>query len=375
MTTASVVLEVRDASYQLVHRIDAWRSCQLEQPHLGTSAMMLELPAGSDAWEALALPGAGVWVVIDGVIVDTLVREGRGGKRSGKTRTNTAKFKGDGWFLDNDLCFPEAPALTTATDATYLVTGAAETALKTLVDVNCGPSAAPERYVIDVEADYARGPVTTTEHRFETVAAGAYRIARLGGLAVAVRQAVEGSRPVLTVREVVDRTSTLVLREEDGSIGDFNWEVTDPRWTRVLLAGQGEGTGRVLLEVADVLAEGLLGVQRRTFIDARTTTDLAALEAQGLKKVAEGQSKAQVSFTATGLGLARPAVDYNLGDLATVQVDGESFTVEAAQFSWSLSPWAYQVKPVWVTAGATVHRPVFGAVQAIEDRVAGLERI
>jgi hypothetical protein len=100
--------------------------------------------------------------------------------------------------------------------------------------------------------------------------------------------------------------------------------------TRVLVAGQGEGEQRTILERADAAAETGYGPygRRETFIDQRQTDDADELTQAGDKALAEGAAGSTVTAVPGDSQTMRYPQDWTVGDTVAIVVDGRE---ESAQ--------------------------------------------
>lgn len=209
-------------------------------------------------------------------------------------------------------------------DATYTVTGPAETVLKTLVTANL------TRYPdlpLTVATDLARGATITVAVRMQPLADVLLPALTQAGLGVRIVQPDDDPGLVLDVYEGATYPATLT--EASGVITGGKWSVTPPTATRVVVGAAGGGTARVFRTFVDTALEAAWGPTyvREVFVDAADVkvddpdrdAKLAARAAQAL---AEGASAASVDCALAETDRFRYLGAVNLGDTVPVQVAG-----------------------------------------------------
>jgi hypothetical protein len=95
--------------------------------------------------------------------------------------------------------------------------------------------------------------------------------------------------------------------------------------TYVYVAGQGDGTARVIRETADT--QGVLDWGRiENFQDRRDTTSTTEMDQTAAETLAQGAHPIAVAMEAMDTGAQQFLRDWNVGDLATALIGGVAIT-------------------------------------------------
>src|SRR5690606_12091202 len=185
--------------------------------------------------------------------------------------------------------------------------------MRTLVDVNAGPSARAERQVpgLVVPASQDRGPVIESQTRFDNLLDILWGIGAVAGLGVRVVQ--QGTDLVVDIYEPVDRSTEVRFGMGLGNLASYSYSLTPPEVTDIVVGIGGEGRQRVFYRFLrrDPLWPGLVReawVGRRDVSpDARPgDDDYAAPEAAALasagERLAEAGGKGSVTFVPIDAG-------------------------------------------------------------------------
>ena len=218
--------------------------------------------------------------------------EGQGPKDTAVTFT----VADDAALWADFLCWvvPNQPITSQGIAGTHDVrTGPAESVVKAFVDVN-----AINRLGLPIElgADLGRGPTITLKMRFYTLADKAFAAVdgglglENGTLGFSVQQ--NGDHLLVDCYETAENPIPLSLRA--GTLDSWSYVKKAPTVTDVVVAGQGEGTLRLLRQrsAAGVIAEQNWRWER--FRDARDTDEPDVMYARADETIAEGAPKAGV---------------------------------------------------------------------------------
>jgi hypothetical protein len=247
--------------------------------------------------------------------------------------SDTVTFSGvdDNVWLARRLALPSAPPFTaSAYDEQSGVD--AETAMRHYVDVNLGPSADALRQLpgLTLAPNGHLGPTVDDNGRFNTVLEVVQRIAIGAGLGF--RIVPSGSGLQFQVFEPIDRSSSVVFGPTFGNLESFDYAAQAPTANYIYVGGGGEGTSRVIAPDGDWASIGKWG-RREAFRDRRDTSDATILNqtiTEELIKQGEQQSLSIVpaeyepaaAFTGETFTPYRLGVDYNVGDIISINVDG-----------------------------------------------------
>jgi len=328
MNIAELTVEVRNSSLERVAQI-------IEQDLVGFTAVLrfnnvgswsTTLPADSPAAEALRQPGAGILVTgPNGVLIS--------GPTTSAKKIQTADDPNGIWEIEGvddsvlllerlaypDPSEPDAGLQTTAYD---LITAPASTVLYHYVDVNLGPTAPTGRKITNLAlaADTELGSTVTGKLRFDVLGAAFKQLVAPDGLGYEIKQ--QDDELVFQVFEPIDRSGEIRLDIENQRLSSSEYTYENPKTTRAIVAGQGAGEAREIVEVAtaeSTASEGLWGRRIEAFKDRRDaqTTELLEQTGQELLAVA-GTTLEGISVTPADDGSMRFGFDWNLGDKVSV---------------------------------------------------------
>jgi hypothetical protein len=157
---------------------------------------------------------------------------------------------------------PAAAITNQGTAERYVITGPAETVVKTLFTANA-INRLGENYT--VATDQGRGATITVEMRFESLYEKLFPAVEDAGIGVRLKQV--GSQIILDCYEPA--TYGPVLSEESGIVQDWSWTNTAPKATQVIVGGRDEAKLREFRRFASSATADLWGFRSETFTDAR----------------------------------------------------------------------------------------------------------
>lgn len=219
-------------------------------------------------------------------------------------------------------------------DAYYKRKGPAETAIRDMIHANAGTGAIPERRVdgFTVTSSQGRGTVVSTNLRYKNLLEEARNLGRLGGVTFDAVQE-QDSRIILRFRVPMDRARAVRFSDSNGGVTDGSYSLAAPTATTVLVAGQGVGTDRTILERHRATTWGR---RIEMFKDQRDTDEQDQLEQSATDQLDDGQAGATASFTVTETPGLVYGDDYQLGDTVTAQLGTAVITepVRAVELTW-----------------------------------------
>lgn len=329
-------LLVRDDQLAHIGVVDDELELEVIDRHLGLGAWRVVVDARSPSAELLRT-GEGILLVTSSG--ETLLSgPTRPSERQRDVGSDTITFTGvsDTAVLSR-LCWPRPAQDIPATgalqdDAYYVTSGPAETVMRTLVDVNAGPSARAERQVpgLVVPASQDRGPVIESQTRFDNLLDTLWGIGAVAGLGVRVVQ--QGTDLVVDIYEPVDRSDEVRFGMGLGNLASYSYSLTPPEVTDIVVGIGGEGRQRVFYRFLrrDPLWPGLV---REEFVDRRDVNpdaqpsddDYVDPEAAALasadERFAEAGGKASVTFEPIDTDAVAWGRDYWLGDVVTAETE------------------------------------------------------
>lgn len=329
-------LLVRDDQLAHIGVVDDELELEVIDRHLGLGAWRVVVDARSPSAELLRT-GEGILLVTSSG--ETLLSgPTRPSERQRDVGSDTITFTGvsDTAVLSR-LCWPRPAQDIPATgalqdDAYYVTAGPAETVMRTLVDVNAGPSARAERQVpgLVVPASQDRGPVIESKTRFDNLLDTLWGIGAVAGLGVRVVQ--QGTDLVVDIYEPVDRSDEVRFGMGLGNLASYSYSLTPPEVTDIVVGIGGEGRQRVFYRFLrrDPLWPGLV---REEFVDRRDVNpdaqpsddDYVDPEAAALasadERFAAAGGKASVEFVPIDTDAVAWGRDYWLGDVVTAETE------------------------------------------------------
>lgn len=373
---------VRDRSRRLVGSLDSWTALQLVLRYRDVGSWQITAPVTTAARQ-LATAGNGVIITRNGV---TLL--------SGPVTSYTEQWgesdPGDGTLvvtgrddlidLARNLAEPDPLVAGTPTQANDKITGAAETVIRSYVNRNIGTAARAgrTRHVMGQTPDLSRGSTVTGNARYDNLLDLAVALATAGGVGFRATQDAGGIAPLFDVFVPTDRSASVLFSKTGGSLSAYAYTLSAPAVTRALVAGQGEGIARTLVEVTSSTLEDDWDCVARVFIDRRDTDNAEGeLAQEGAGAIVDGGATAGLSITPVDLPSQTFGVHYGLGDLVSVDIDGSTRITDvlsSVTISASSADAGETVSPV-VGAGATGETPaMFAALRKLGTRVGLLER-
>lgn len=227
----------------------------------------------------------------------------------------------------------------------YKETGPAETVIADMVRSHVGQNARVEnREPIHVEPSQGRGNTVTVNSRFKNLLEEAQALAGVGG--VQFRSWIDEDAGLIRfgLREPVDRSLSVELSEDDGTLEKFSYSLEAPSASRVLVAGQGEGTSRMLRLVEHDQTDW--DVKTLLFQDRRDTEEETELIQAGEDTLADHVAKTAITIDTRMLGKRRFGVDYFVGDIISVQLTNDVTIIDPLQrleLSWDATGTTYKV--------------------------------
>lgn len=237
-------------------------------------------------------------------------------------------------------------ALTSQTARPYYnESGPAETVIRDMVHLHVGQGARSEnRSPLHVEPSQGRGSNVSVNSRFKNLLEEAQALAGVGGVQFRSWLDYQSRRIRFGIREPRDLSRSIRLREADGTLERFSYRLEAPTATRVLVAGQGDGTSRTLRLVQHDQTEW--EVKALLFQDRRDTDEASELVQAGEETLADHVAKTAITVETRMLGRRRFGVDYFVGDTVTVQLTDRTTITEALQrveLSWDEKGTEYKV--------------------------------
>lgn len=258
-------------------------------------------------------------------------------------------------------------------------TATASTAIRGYVDVNAGPSALAARQVfgLALAADPAIGSVVTGNERFDNLLSACQQLALSGG-DIGFRL-VQTDVGVLTFTIYQPATqSNAIFSQELGNLLDAVYTLDGPVGNQYVGAGGGQGTARLFVRGQDDTSIATWGLVEADLLDARDTTDIPTIQQRIAAQLAQDAQQTNLTITPVDTPALQFGRDYNLGDIVTVQIDGETITDKIRQIHIQLNDSDQElVSPGIGNAGSGQIIELFDAKQralnAIKQKLARLQ--
>lgn len=320
---------------------------QLVMRHNHLSTGVLEIDGSSKLWGSFQLEGGHV-LIMDGQVhlMSGKLTGMEVVKEQGVTDV-TLKFTCHLIYLHRMITLPSPErAVTSQTVRPYYTgRGAAETMIADMVSSHIGQTARAEnKTILTVDPTQGRGKTVSVNSRFKNLLEDVQELAGAGGTSFHTRIDYEAGRVVFEQYLGKDLSRVIRLREDDGTLERYSYSLESPTATRVLVAGQGEGTARTLRLVTgnpnDWDEKGLV------FQDRRDTDSVGELDQAGAETLTDHQQKHSISISTTEPGYAVFGLDYTLGDKISVQLtDGATIidTLQRVELSWGETGKTYEI--------------------------------
>jgi hypothetical protein len=245
-------------------------------------------------------------------------------------------------------------------------TGNVATVLAELVRVNAGPSAVQARQVpgLTVPVPAPAGPTVTVSARWQNLLTLCQDTARPHGIIFDVTDLSFNVRPAQNLGVVFSAGLETLA----------GWSVASEAATAnmVVVAGQGEGTSRLIREQTNGGSVATWGLAE-TFLDRRDTASTVELDKAGAEALAGGVKPTTVVFTPLDTEGQAFGRDWTLGDIVTVQAGGLTVIDQIREIHVTLDEAGATIIPsVGQPAGDLA---LFRSLAGLDRRVRQLERI
>lgn len=408
-------VEARDKNLFVTGQIDVFTSLKAVLRHRRSGGWTMSLPA-DHSQASLFEPGTGI-VVWAPWSTDLPLFSGPVTKITTTTATRDAgsvlSLEGvdDTALLADRLVLPNpaSPMEVQTTVEQWTATAAAEKVIRDVVDYNAGAAALSYRRMCDADPDSRRsagtlvGSSITVGSRFENLLTAVDRFAAVDNLGVTLLHPGGSTQQRnLYVTATTDRTETVRLSQDAGTLNSASGTLAAPTATVALVAGSGEGTARILEAVNDDVDTWQITVRKKgatpsgeirvvpvlrpvnewgrrieAFKDARGTSTAAELTQQGQELLADAVRTAGFAVNPLQTATVRFGYEYGLGDTITVETAGLVYAdiVTAIDISVTASEGAV-CKPIIGDAdNADPRNPaVYAYVRNILKRLDNLER-
>lgn len=335
MQLSDLTVEVRDKDLNRVGLIRPEElNLKLTDRLNNVGSWSLGLAAEHPLAGVLGQPGSGIVVLGKGKVLASGPTTRPYYEASSDDPEGTVRYEGvtDSVVLSDYLAWPQPSNSNPSTQSVShdVRTGKAETLLHGYVNANLGPSApsARRKAGLTMGTDGQRGPTLTKRARFDPLGTLLSEIAAVADLGFRVVQQGEGL--VFETYAVTDRTDTIRLDVQNGTLSKHSLSLSPPGATRVIVAGQGEKEERTFIardNALSVSAEAEWGRRIERFVDQRQTDEVAELQQAGDELLAdEGFTAVSVQVVPMSDTTMIFGEDWGMGDRVTVVAGGVEST-------------------------------------------------
>lgn len=265
----------------------------------------------------------------------------------------------------------------TVTDQ-YVVSGVnAETAMRALVNLNCGPGAIAARQIPGLALGPVAGVGTGISYstRYEQLGDALRSMAIAGGgLGYRTRQA--GSQILFEVYAPRNLSGKVRFSRALRNLLAVRYTPAAPTATVAIVGGQGDGAARTIKEVVNTAAHTAGWWRIEKFVDQRNTNVAAELLQAGNEALADGGPSGALKTVTVDTEAQAYGVAYDLGDIVTVEVrPGLDVADVVRQIEYTYAPKAGERIAAMVgTQEATTDPDWLQFGRKLASQVAGLER-
>ena len=335
MRLSDITVEVRDRN---LARIGVIRHEDLditvEDYHNNVGNWKLNLAAEHPMASVLRERGSGIIVTGPSYTLFSGPRTGYEFKATPEDPRGSIEFTGvsDDVILSDYLAFPQPsnPNPTTQTAVNDKRTGPVETLMHGYVKDNLGPDAPVARRKANflMGTNDARGETVTKTARFKQIGT---LLTELAGKTFGFRVIQRDDKLKFETFLVDDRSPEIRFDARNGTLAGSRQKVDAPTATRVLVAGENEGTKRRFVEVTNsqtATNEAEYGRRIERFLDQRQAEEDDELTKAG-KEVMEEEGEESVVAQAVPAedSTMKYGVDWRLGDKVAVVIDNDDHAV------------------------------------------------
>ncbi|MFE7762932.1 siphovirus ReqiPepy6 Gp37-like family protein [Streptomyces sp. NPDC057438] len=362
-----ITVQVRDDNLDIIGVVDDFTSLTVTPRFNAVGAFVLSISADSPK-APLLVPGNGL-VIRRGstVLMSGPIREPNWDSGDGGKGTLTINGVDDMTLLAGTTCWPNpASAAGSQTDPVYKISGVvAETAMRTLVNLNIGPGAHSARKIsyLTLATDGGHGAAVTKQvNQFDNLLTTLQDIANTAGLGFRIVQ-VSGNLQ-FQVYEPADLTDTAKFSFKLGNLTDASYSVTAPTCTKAVVVVGGESSARVVTVVTQA-DPNFPGPWIEQFVD-KTDVDSTAVDAASQvtqaaqEALTSGAAQYNLTMTPIDTPLLQFGRDYTVGDKVTCQVNYDFLTEVVREVTITFdSQGGYVAKATVGTPDATDNRNPF----------------
>ena len=238
----------------------------------------------------------------------------------------------DSIILNERLAYPTPSTadVTLQTSDYDTRTGVASTVIYAYVSANIGVTAPTVRKIANLTtaADTGLGSTVSFSARYETLGQLIHKLVQIDQLGFDIMQV--GSNLRFRVFQPQNLANSVRMDIHNNRLESSNYAYSNPTVTRAIMAGQGDGAARTMLEVttaASLDAESTWSRRIEQFIDSRGSGDTTEMTVEGTSVLNQnGTTITALSVQPTDMDSMRYQVDWNVGDTVSVVVGLDTIT-------------------------------------------------
>ncbi len=371
---------VRSADLTTTAKLDFFESLlwnEKHQPVDNPGAFSLIISADAPAISDLLTPQAGIEIRRG---ADTVFSgEIRKQKRTRQVSANQYEFTG---YSDTDLLNRRvvSPQPSTAAGGPYnsqeydTRTDLCSTVMIEYVDMNLGPSSIATRRDprVTLAPDPLVGTTVTGNGRWQKLSTLINELSLQGGnIGYRIRQNDQDLE--FETYEPEDLSDIVKFSLENGTLLEYEYEASAGELNYVYVGGGGEGTARVIKEGQDGDAITRWG-RTESFKDQRDTSVTADLNSSIAEELATGADTFIVEFEPSDIEDQQYFEHYQLGDIVTVNIEGQTFVEAIREVRCSLNQNGFRATPIISTPNNQNTLKMFDRLTKQNRRLSNLER-
>jgi len=324
-----VTILIRDSSLDLVGVLSDYSSLQMIPRFNAVGAFVIDMSADSPQADFM-VPGNGL-VITRGssVLMSGSIREPNWTISSSDGGNGKLIINGvdDMALLAGATCWPNpASAPGSQTDSVYKISGVvAETAMRSLVNLNIGPGAQAARKISNLTLATNGGhgiSITRQVNQFDNLLSVLQDIAKTAGLGFRIVQV--GSNLQFQVYEPADLSTSAKFTFGLGNLTDASYSVTYPTCTKAVVVAGGASSPRVVSVYtrADAAFPGPWIEQfvDKTDVDSASVDLTAQMDQAADEALTSGAAQGNLTMNPIDTPGLQFGVDYTVGDKVTCQV-------------------------------------------------------
>lgn len=269
--------------------------------------------------------------------------------------------------------------------AEYTLDNSAETVMKTLVKDQCGSTADVDRRFsnLEIDTDLDLGTTYLLKNRYSgNVQTELQKISVATGSGYFIYIDESSKKLRFQTALGVDRTAgqsvnpRAIFSSDYDTIQSAKWSTSDNNFRNyAFVAGQGVGDLRVIREVYTGSSEPTGFDRKEMFVDARDLSTNADIDKRGTQRLSEMSIETSVNGTPLTQSPLVYKVDYDLGDIVTIDVYETSYNARITEVKESWSPLNYTIDLSFDRESPTIQTQVSSALESVRASLSSTEAV